>query len=309
MNAKPWLPQLQIALRLHRESSIIKQCKSRSAQYILQNKHDTQSIPTDIYDLCFRFYYTKGLPLSHDLIVKIFSDIQEKNYPDLDDINFELYEAEFPMVKEILSRIKGHINRGHKFSNLDDEYLYDMTVIGYLDLYSAYECKQKGNEALMNKDEDLALNYYANMGMHLGDDVENNELYIDAKYLKFEQDAIHGLKLTAFTNSADAYLRKEEYSKAIKASSMVLGFDEDNIAALILRGIAYRKTERFRIACKDLMGAFICSFGKDLNSNVGQFIAKELLLLTRDAEKNLKDQEWIQNLIRACEQGLNAPVY
>ena len=193
-----WLPQLQIALELHTESSITQQSKSRTAQYILQNKHETQLIPTVIIDLCFRFYFTRGIPLSRELIERIVSDIQENNYYDLDEINFDLYQTEFPMAKEVLRRIVDHMNRGHVFSNLDDKYIYDMIVIGYLDLYSAYDCKHKGNDAFKYKNRDLALEYYAKMGMHLGDDVKKNEFHVDRNYLKFERDWIHNLKLIAF---------------------------------------------------------------------------------------------------------------
>ena len=176
------------------------------------------------------------------------------------------------MIKDVITCIRKQFDRGHVYSELDGDHKYDMTVIGYLDLFAAFDCKCKGNKEFFSGHWENSLMHYSNMGKHVGADLENNVAVIDEnmQYFIAEKAMFDKYKVIAFNNSAGSYLkmRKKEKKKKKRAgeemkqrmlekkafdkASVVLKIDSTNQKALLRLATCYLEWEELD-AAKDCL--------------------------------------------------------
>ena len=301
------LSQLYIALELHSESMIEKQCRARTNQFIDDIQKDLdQYIITDISSICFDFYYIKGIPLSISDICEIMQNVlkRETTYSQIcraidvfqswhSKIHFVPKHVQIkpaPLYEVILSIIN-HIDRGHIFKKLDENYLFDITIVAYLDFYTGFNEKCIGNDKFERQQYKPSIVHYENMADHLGMDHRNNVLHIDDERddILSLKDRLKKLRLISFKNIANTYLRLNNWDECIAKCDPVLIADPNDGKALFRRGVAYRKKGMWLEA------------EHDLNKSIATFSANHHQIIQQEIDAVIaKDRKWSNQIYRVC---------
>lgn len=115
-------------------------------------------------------------------------------------------------------------------------------------LMTPYTEKVKGNKAVLLQDFFSAINHYQEALASL------KRLFDDESIKKSRDDAIKlilEVEIPVCLNLAHCYNQTKSYHFAIKYASQVLDQDNENIKALIRRGIAFTEVREYKRARSD----------------------------------------------------------
>eukprot|EP01084_Bolivina_argentea_P253394 425615_1 len=300
--------KLETALRLHTQPFIFKQCNLRVHWYINSiQKNMNATIPPEIINLCFQFYYLNAPAISSTDVYDYMTQFGEKY-----DFNYDTFIQQTLLsdsTDEHLLHVIQHIERGHKFSVLTPDHLFDVIVFSYLDYYAAKWCKNRGNNYFPQGKYQESLKCYSNAASHVGADMETNTIYFSQNGVINRNDSVKFLQLAAFNNTAAVYLKLKDYENVIEKTSVVLDIDPNNEKALFRRGRAYRKSGQLKKAVNDLVAV-----GKKSRAegNMDPAIERELVMLKHAIGKQdmkkwlLNDMELIQYYDCFINSGFNS---
>ena len=109
------------------------------------------------------------------------------------------------------------------------------------------------------------------------------------------------LEPTVYANRALAYIRKEEYSKAILDSTMAIDIKKDYIKAMYRRAMCYNKIKQYKKSFEDLI--YLIN-----SNNNSQEIENELSSVLNNWKKDVGNENWKSIEKQLLEQISNARV-
>ena len=141
--------------------------------------------------------------------------------------------------------------------DIDHEHdVTDLTIIGFLDFYAAFNQKMAGNNCYKFKNYKAAMAHYHVMAEYLQMDLEHNILSID-KVIQTSniQSRVDNLRMAGFKNATNVYIMLEDWGKCIEKCDFILTINPYDGKTMYRRGVANRKLGKFDEALQDILNA------------------------------------------------------